>query len=115
MKYLLTTWYEKKLYKQPLGWICFYDIVAVEKQTEKAVLCNVEISGGNIGQVAYELETNGELYKQVIKKWMPKSAFAFADFEGFQKKDEKEIKKYLRTVTGEDYKEYRRQIRELLK
>ena len=118
MKYLFASWYEKKLYAGDPCWICFYDVHSVVRQTEKAVLCKVGVSGGHIRDVNYELETKGKLEEQEIEKWIPKSAFAFADFDGFQKKDEKEIKKYIKSLKSilhdEDYEPYVNEIKGLL-
>lgn len=105
-KYLLADWWKNRI--DPLcclddNFASMDDIVKIVAQTEKAV--KVEAVFCTRKQKIHE--------GTVDTMWIPKSAFIYADFENFQKKDVAKIEKRIKSVR-KNFPEYADEIAALL-
>ena len=76
------------------------DILGITRQTEKAVKVRI---------VLYS-QADGEY---IAEEWIPKSAFIYADFEGFKKCDKKAIIKRVKQVKT-NFPEYAEELKSLI-
>lgn len=76
------------------------DILGIMRQTEKAVKVRI---------VLYS-QADGEY---IAEEWIPKSAFIYADFEGFKKCDKKAIIKRVKQVKT-NFPEYAAELKSLV-
>lgn len=101
--YLFADWWENR--GDPLQVLDDYfpferDILEIVRQTEKAVKVRI---------VLYS-RAEGEY---IAEAWIPKSAFIYADFEGFKKCDKKAINRRIKQVK-KNFPEYAEELKSLL-
>lgn len=102
-KYLFAEWWENRgdpLHVLDVHFTFERDILAIMRQTEKAVKVRI---------VLYS-RADGEY---IAETWIPKSAFIYADFEGFKKCDKKAIIKRVRQVKT-NFPEYAEELKSLI-
>lgn len=101
--YLFADWWEDRgdpLQMLDVHFIFVNDILEIMTQTKKAVKVRI---------VLYS-RADGEY---VAEEWIPKSAFIYADFEGFKKCDKKAIYRHIKQVKKR-FPEYAAELKSLV-